>query len=62
MATARIIDGKVFLVRKISDDSAKIAKAASPARLMAKRQGRHVSDIVSPLGIRSNSRVAGDIR
>jgi hypothetical protein len=60
------IDGevKVFRVKRLSDrHSENVArKHASRGRGYAKRGKRHVSDIVSPLGLRSNSRQPGDER
>ena len=61
-----IVDGevKVFRVKRLSDrHSENVAKMfASQGRGYAKRGKRHVTDIVSPLGLRSNSRMPGDER
>jgi len=60
------IDGevKMFRVKRLSDrHSENVArKHASRGRGYAKRGKRHVTDIVSPLGLRSNSRMSGDER
>ena len=60
------IDGevKVFRVKRLSDrHSENVAKKhASRGRGYAKRGKRHVTDIVSPLGLRSNCRMPGDER
>jgi hypothetical protein len=60
------IDGevKVFRVKRLSNrHSENVAKMfASQGRGYAKRGKRHVTDIVSPLGLRSNSRMTGDER
>jgi hypothetical protein len=61
-----IVDGevKVFRVKRLSNrHSENVAKMfASQGRGYAKRGKRHVTDIVSPLGLRSNSRMTGDER
>jgi len=61
-----IVDGevKVFRVKRLSNrHSENVAKMfASQGRGYAKRSKRHVTDIVSPLGLRSNSRMTGDER
>jgi len=63
---AMVVDGEVriFTVKRLGDGhSAKVAaRFASQGRGYAKRGKRHVSDIVSPLGLRSNSRMSGDER
>ena len=60
------IDGevKVFRVKRLSNrHSENVAKMfASQGRGYAKQRKRHVTDIVSPLGLRSNSRMPGDER
>jgi hypothetical protein len=55
---------KVFRVKRLSDrHSEKVAERyRNRGRGYAKRGKRHVSDIVSPLGLRSNSRMLGDER
>ena len=55
---------KVFRVKRLSDShSEKVAERyRSRGRGYAKRGKRHVSDIVSPLGLRSNERHPGDER
>ncbi len=55
---------QVFTVKRLGDGhSAKVAaRFASQGRGYAKRGKRHVTDIVSPLGLRSNSRMTGDER
>ena len=55
---------QVFMVKRLGDGhSAKVAERfRSKGRGYAKRGNRHVSDIVSPLGLRSNERHPGDER
>jgi hypothetical protein len=55
---------KVFTVKRLSDrHSEKVAERfRSKGRGYAKSGKRHVSDIVSPLGLRSDSRMPGDER
>jgi len=55
---------KVFTVKRLSDrHSEKVAERfRDRGRGYAKRRKRHVSDIVSPLGLRSDSRMPGDER
>ena len=55
---------KVFRVKRLSDShSEKVAERyRSRGRGYAKRGKRHVTDIVSPLGLRSNERHPGDER
>ena len=55
---------QVFTVKRLGDGhSAKVAERyRSKGRGYAKRGKRHVSDIVSPLGLRSNERHSGDER
>ena len=59
-----IVDGevKVFRVKRLSDrHSAHVAvKFASRGRGYAKKPKAHVTDIVSPLGLRSDSRHGDD--
>ena len=58
------IDGKVFVVKRLGDAHSRnvAAKFASRSRGYAKRGARHVTDIVSPLGLPTSSRVPGDDR
>ena len=55
---------QVFTVKRLGDGhSAKVAeRVRSRGRGYAKRGKCHVSDIVSPLGLRSNERHSGDER
>jgi hypothetical protein len=55
---------QVFTVKRLSNrHSEKVAERfRSKSRGYAKRGKRHVSDIVSPLGLRSDSRMPGDER
>lgn len=55
---------KVFRVKRLSDRHSTnvAAKFASRGRGYAKRGKRHVTDIVSPLGLPTSSRVPGDDR
>lgn len=59
-----IVDGevKVFRVKRLSDRHSKnvAAKFASRGRGYAKKPKAHVTDIVSPLGLRSDSRHGDD--
>ena len=61
-----IVDGevKVFRVKRLSDrHSTNVAKRfASQGRGYAKRQARHKTDIVSPKGLPTDSRMPGDER
>ena len=61
-----IVDGevKVFRVTRLSDrHSENVAKMfASQGRGYAKRQARHKTDIVSPKGLPTDSRMPGDER
>ena len=61
-----IVDGevKVFRVKRLSDRHSTnvAAKFGSRSRGYAKRGKRHVTDIVSPLGLPTSSRVPGDER
>lgn len=55
---------QVFTVKRLGDGhSAKVAERfRSKGRGYAKRAARHKSDIVSPLGLPTSSRHAGDER
>jgi hypothetical protein len=55
---------QVFTVKRLSNrHSEKVAERyRDRGRGYAKRGKRHVTDIVSPLGLRSNSRMPGDER
>jgi hypothetical protein len=55
---------KVFTVKRLGDGhSAKVAaRFASQSRGYAKRGARHKSDIVSPKGLPTDSRMPGDER
>jgi hypothetical protein len=55
---------QVFTVKRLSNrHSEKVAERfRSKGRGYAKRGKRHVTDIVSPLGLRCNSRMPGDER
>ena len=59
-----IIDGevKVFRVKRLSDRHSTnvAAKFASRSRGYAKRPKAHVTDIASPLGLRTDSRLGDD--
>jgi len=59
-----IVDGevKVFRVKRLSDRHSTnvAAKFASRSRGYAKKPKAHVTDIVSPLGLRSDSRHGDD--
>jgi len=57
-----IIDGQVFRVKRLSDRHSTnvAAKFASRSRGYAKKPKAHVTDIVSPLGLRSDSRHGDD--
>lgn len=61
-----IVDGevKVFRVKRLSDRHSTnvAAKFGSRSRGYAKRSKRHVTDIVSPLGLPTNCRMLGDDR
>ena len=61
-----IVDGevKVFRVKRLSDRHSTnvAAKFASRGRGYAKRGKRHVTDIVSPLGLPTSCRMPGDDR
>jgi hypothetical protein len=61
-----IVDGevKLFRVKRLSDrHSENVAKMfASQGRGYAKRQARHKTDIVSPKGLPTDSRMPGDER
>ena len=55
---------KVFRVKRLSDRHSTnvAAKFASRSRGYAKRGKRHVTDIVSPLGLPTSCRMPGDDR
>lgn len=55
---------KVFTVKRLGDGhSAKVAaRFASQGRGYAKRQARHKTDICSPKGLPTDSRMPGDER
>ena len=57
-----IIDGQVFRVKRLSDRHSTnvAAKFASRGKGYAKKPKAHVTDIVSPLGLRSDSRHGDD--
>ena len=61
-----IVDGevKVFRVKRLSDQhSTNVAKKfASKSRGYAKRCAKHKTDIVSPKGLPTDSRMPGDER
>jgi hypothetical protein len=61
-----IVDGevKVFRVKRLSDrHSTNVAKKfASRSRGYARKPKAHVTDIVSPKGLPTSSRIAGDER
>ena len=61
-----IVDGevKVFRVKRLGDRHSKnvAAKFAARGRGYAKRGKRHVTDIVSPLGLPTNCRMPDDDR
>jgi hypothetical protein len=61
-----IVDGevKVFRVKRLSDRHSTnvAAKFASKSRGYAKRGAKHKTDIVSPKGLPTDSRMPGDER
>jgi hypothetical protein len=63
---AMVVNGevKIFTVKRLGDGhSAKVAERfRSKGRGYAKRGARHKSDIVSPLGLPTSSRMPGDER